>query len=98
PLEPHSFPTRRSSDLPGWIELLDLLGRDEVPEAGRRAAIDLFESPRDRDRSPGDGHLAEHRRNRLHHQYMFDGVIDGDIDINRRSEEHTSELQSPYDL
>src|SRR5699024_11772491 len=76
PPDPHSFPTRRSSDL-----------SDAHPEAGN--AEDLAERPYDDDmfsRRPPVG-WCEFSIRFIQHEIAAD-----------RSEEHTSELQSRFDL
>src|SRR5207248_9364508 len=69
----HSFPTRRSSDLPG----LERVGRGRAAALVRRALV------------------CAAGRVRL----LLVGRAVHDVDATAvRSEEHTSELQSPYDL
>src|SRR5207248_3951537 len=89
PRDPHSFPTRRSSDLREQDEALerrleDADGRERA--VGPAPAREAVPQPRVAAPDPED-------RVRL--------VLDAlDAEPNRveRSEEHTSELQSPYDL
>src|SRR5207248_4854621 len=81
----HSFPTRRSSDLQG-----DRGGEETRSSRAGTAARSLLH--------PGIGRtrpdlLASQRRN--HSQ--GDGRLAA-LRVSERSEEHTSELQSPYDL
>src|SRR5207248_8731201 len=82
---PPSFPTRRSSDLAGGRQ------RRAVPDAGRqdhplpRAQPEHLEGPR---RIP----VTIGRRD------VDEAVAREGDDHLGRSEEHTSELQSPYDL
>src|SRR5207248_6327676 len=87
PPVPHSFPTRRSSDLAGEIAPALVLvvlephrGAADVGEAADVLAV----------RQPA-GDLEDR---------LFAHSVDEDVGraVDQRSEEHTSELQSPYDL
>src|SRR5207248_9107062 len=91
PPELHSFPTRRSSDLRRDVQLGDRLESEEV---GGVHAV--------RKTTPGVTDLARS-------QWVFSkteavarsGMVTADplaAEAGVRSEEHTSELQSPYDL
>src|SRR5207248_4647957 len=98
PRHPHSFPTRRSSDLlmPHGPVLERLLALGVAPEdittlvRGMQSAA-LFHCCAVLDRSAG---IPEGVEDVAVEQF---GVFELD-DSGRRSEEHTSELQSPYDL
>src|SRR5437867_9743054 len=81
----HSFPTRRSSDLAGFSRLLDRLSLPQPPTRIVTSAQQLREAIR------------------------FPAVVKTSVgtasrgiwfirNADDRSEEHTSELQSPYDL
>src|SRR5207248_7008362 len=95
--DPHSFPTRRSSDLlPALVGEIRLMAENGLAPmqalmAATRNAAAVCRAD-DRLGSIEVGKLAD----------LI--VVDGDPleDLNRlghvRSEEHTSELQSPYDL
>src|SRR5207248_11754580 len=79
----HSFPTRRSSDLHGAVRHLRILGLRQYLKRQRQRQREHLDR----------GHLLKQRHG--------DGVLlerDGERGIYVRSEEHTSELQSPYDL
>src|SRR5207248_11353124 len=90
----HSFPTRRSSDL--RRQVLEAHGR--LPRSGDRAQRAVVRDAR-----------AEELRIELEGEPRREGVgaAAGDAErprglrseqVEARSEEHTSELQSPYDL
>src|SRR5207248_10388096 len=86
------FPTRRSSDLLAWTQLAHarlLLTRDAG--AGRREATALLTSALATGRELGMGGLVAKM-----HRLGLDPAAT--VDAQERSEEHTSELQSPYDL
>src|SRR5207248_10177969 len=79
----HSFPTRRSSDL--------LLAHDAAP-----SALHLGRGRRD-----GQGLTDAAHSSDLTGRFRSDNPLDHVQQVERpaaRSEEHTSELQSPYDL
>src|SRR5699024_12536605 len=81
-LAPHSFPTRRSSDLAAPVLHLRHLSLDDPVGTGRRRAGRLREA---------------HRRDLLPHGPAAAVPVLG-RGARRRSEEHTSELQSRFDL
>src|SRR5207248_10841159 len=84
----HSFPTRRSSDLVLHHGL----------ELARARRGDHHAAPFREEPKGGDEHLASHQKQRHPHRQAAppgNPVQDGRV---ARSEEHTSELQSPYDL
>src|SRR5205807_9967439 len=94
---PHPFPTRRSSDL----HLLggDVRTRDEAPEIHlhRLALADVVqdEVPDVIDRLPG----PENPRRRDTDTFLVAlAGVGGEAPGHERSEEHTSELQSPCNL
>src|SRR5207248_8972786 len=87
----HSFPTRRSSDL-GRAAFLDLLDLIAAQPADIAVGHQLVEQRR-----------VETRRGRRGHQPNSRTRSDSTPSSSpseklHRSEEHTSELQSPYDL
>src|SRR5207248_9246824 len=95
PIKQHSFPTRRSSDLeakPGSNDLQvtgQLLDLSNPGIAGKDVNITL---------SNLRGHVV-HAVSNQHGEFTCDIKNSGDLQITfSRSEEHTSELQSPYDL
>src|SRR5437867_5342025 len=77
-LDLHSFPTRRSSDLPPRFEA-------PLPTPHRAVAVVAAR--------PGWG-----RGPAPDHHEALDRGDHGEAEHDPRSEEHTSELQSPYDL
>src|SRR5437868_11773292 len=72
PLHLHSFPTRRSSDLPARVPLRGALGLGRRSEGHQGPRGGCAHPPVGREPRPGES--------------------------GRRSEEHTSELQSRFDL
>src|SRR5207248_11252761 len=83
----HSFPTRRSSDLPQRRQLL--IGTRQVALTAKE--FDLLEE------------LMRARGNVLTREILMNKVWGYHTEatsrtLDTRSEEHTSELQSPYDL
>src|SRR5205807_4907147 len=94
PLCPHSFPTRRSSDLAGAVVLHAHAGQEPAARTGTAigAGVILLEHPQSRplvldDHALGAPELELSGRVRVR-------VAAG----GKRSEEHTSELQSPCNL
>src|SRR5207248_10513030 len=83
PYDLHSFPTRRSSDL----RLAAVIGLVEPRSLENDAGAGAEESPQ-----LFLAALGALRQHRLGHRLEF---IEG---VSTRSEEHTSELQSPYDI
>src|SRR5207248_9285315 len=84
----HSFPTRRSSDLLGARDERKAGERERDDHGGRAEEPEgslRLDARGDRQREHGDENAV-----RTEH--------DADIALAQRSEEHTSELQSPYDL
>src|SRR5207248_11555405 len=97
PSPPQPSPTRRSSDLEAGLALRRLAAEDDVHAAARHV------------RGDGDRALAARFGDDLGFSLVIlrvqDGVVDAVferggqvIEAALRSEEHTSELQSPYDL
>src|SRR5207248_10288469 len=93
PLDLYSFPTRRSSDLLRRFDISDVLS-DRIVHFLKRSLVLLL--TRDRMRrlinqispSPEYNHMLA----------ILTGKADQFVERGWRSEEHTSELQSPYDL
>src|SRR5207248_11047454 len=80
----HSFPTRRSSDLSGAKRSLPPLPRRTFTVLASSFTSERFRFTSSLTRSP-----LPKSRSRMQRFLMFSSL---------RSEEHTSELQSPYDL
>src|SRR5207248_6057856 len=82
----HSFPTRRSSDLETAageiVEALALLNRLD--------GIEIL--------ILGRGGGSAEDLGAFNHERVADAIFQSRIPVVSRSEEHTSELQSPYDL
>src|SRR5690606_40744652 len=95
---PHSFPTRRSSDLPlDFPYLVAVVHRDDrLGEDGRR------EARCDEERDDQDGKKPAHRENLLWTlvwQRSGNRTLEAWVEEDKsRSEEHTSELQSRENL
>src|SRR5207248_10957747 len=96
--DPPTFPTRRSSDLWRWCRrnpavatlAATLAGLMFLTTAGALLAAAVFRDVAGKERAAraeAEDHADANRR-QLARQYVGNG----------RSEEHTSELQSPYDL
>src|SRR5207248_11712123 len=93
----HSFPTRRSSDLEDQVP--DPNGLCFSPDYKKLYVVSTGQGPGDA-HAGGKGDVfvfdlgADNKlsNGKLFSSFMIDGVKCG------RSEEHTSELQSPYDL
>src|SRR5207248_7539040 len=84
----HSFPTRRSSDLrPPEPRPRSYRSSGPAPSPGRRSTA-TRRAPPTRSPSRRDALRTAQRR----------GYGGERFEVRRRSEEHTSELQSPYDL
>src|SRR5207248_11135655 len=86
----HSFPTRRSSDL-AKLRRLDPDCAVSIPER----AIDVFEKRRQVERERRQRHV---RNPPAHANDRGSAAAVKTWRGATRSEEHTSELQSPYDL
>src|SRR5207248_5988722 len=86
----HSFPTRRSSDLVFGLQGMGELGRS--PASAAAGALAAVAAEKVQDLVAGLRALGE----------VVDRVLDQRVGRRLggkfRSEEHTSELQSPYDL
>src|SRR5699024_12736952 len=88
PLTLHSFPTRRSSDLPPPPPNSSGNGNPIIPISPNCLKISNGKVPvRSRSTAPGATSSVENSR-----------IIFLIIDCSSRSEEHTSELQSRFDL
>src|SRR5207249_12227244 len=92
----HSFPTRRSSDLQALAEASRVFVESGYLEAASQAATAVLAGAR----SPNDGWLRTGERG---YQPAVAGFLDDYAYfvnglISLRSEEHTSELQSRFDL
>src|SRR5207249_9559802 len=87
PRDPHSFPTRRSSDL----SRPDPPGRSPLPLSSRGARSRASSDPRP------DGVRPEGRSARTTDRLRVSSAHRG-APRHLRSEEHTSELQSRFDL
>src|SRR5207248_10475188 len=85
----HSFPTRRSSDLP--VALRHPLKHEDLRSSGHAITANL---------TIGDRFAAQAIRRRIEPHRLFGDLfrVFQSWKILERSEEHTSELQSPYDL
>src|SRR5207248_8785481 len=90
-----SFPTRRSSDLLGAAAIAPPA---LIKPAADRPDVEIV-AVAARDITRAGSFASKHRVGRVHDSY--DALLaapDIDAIYNPRSEEHTSELQSPYDL
>src|SRR5207249_11408863 len=94
---PHSFPTRRSSDLDRQVGLMERRGVARAVPSEEAISIDEH-----RLRLRVDAAVAHPRRIADHDVEAATGHDVREMDIEReeaeRSEEHTSELQSRFDL
>src|SRR5207249_11100495 len=94
--DPHHFPTRRSSDLiTGRTELLLLRLTADDP---RRRDIELVKKTADRAASLTQQLLAFSRKQMLQPRVLDLNDVVGNMAQMLRSEEHTSELQSRFEL
>src|SRR5207249_7052240 len=88
----HSFPTRRSSDLSALYmssyELKDRVGQTEIETANGIVDADIFEV----------NSLSLYSIVHRPFQIQVYNLVDRHIKSEYRSEEHTSELQSRFDL
>src|SRR5207248_4955994 len=94
----HSFLTRRSSDLALARQAIDV--RAAVGAVAERTALERGERLEldDDDVRPAGGLREELARARERERLRVVAVDAGVAHGQARSEEHTSELQSPYDL
>src|SRR5207248_7618441 len=94
----HSFPTRRSSDLPSKIIAVGLNYADHARESGKPIPKEpLFWLKATTSLIPDGAKIEVPFSN---HRTDFEAELAIVIGrrVRNRSEEHTSELQSPYDL
>src|SRR5207249_12125213 len=90
----HSFPTRRSSDLesPSYAKGV-LSANDGIPQRPQPVDVDLYDvAGFERERR-----VWHQRRASGEDRTIGEGVLSEQI-VDERSEEHTSELQSRFDL
>src|SRR5207248_10445744 len=75
-----------------WIYTLSLHDALPISASGRAASVRSSDRRRRADETDGDDRI-ECRRGLARRSHDWDGAL-----VQQRSEEHTSELQSPYDL
>src|SRR5437867_739901 len=88
----HSFPTRRSSDLDFVFAILE----SEIPVSFWIHVQEWGRHQTDDDQSRKQN--AGYPRIVVHQHFLETQEVPGSLGNAGRSEEHTSELQSPYDL
>src|SRR5699024_12570396 len=90
-----SFPTRRSSDLGAWKALVEAQNAGKVRSIGvSNYGIRHLEELENYIKNGGGGQIAVGQ----YELHPWCGRIDVTEWLKRRSEEHTSELQSRFDL
>src|SRR5207248_10971091 len=96
PRDLHPFPTRRSSDLAGAGEITRRFGDGDAPAFTRvKSAVERIAIG---SRSQDFVCFPQIKDGRIRSGLYHGPGANGMVVLSIRSEEHTSELQSPYDL